>query len=135
MYLKQSTHVFPFLSKLLSLSSHLFLVPVKVLLQGRFQPPSCLTRISSPARRSTAASFALKRVRGRSSVAWWLSTTLCTREKRASTSLCHCLSGGVWESTTPPPKSTSWKTRMMVRHADAPPIVLFISDVIADDRL
>lgn len=95
------------------------LISLKALPQGRFPPPSCLTLTTSPARRSTAASFVSTRVRGRSRVAWLSLMTLCTRERRISTSLCHFLSGGVWECTTPPPKSTSWKIWMMVRHADA----------------
>lgn len=95
------------------------LVSLKALPQGQFPQPSCLTLTTYPAPKSIAASFVSTRVRGRSSVAWLSLMTLYTREKRISTSHCHCLSGGVWECTTPPPKSISWKTWMMVRHADA----------------
>lgn len=77
---------------------------------GRFPPPSCPIRTTSPARRSTAASSVSTRASGKKRAAWWSSTTPCMRGRRASTSACPCPSGAVWESTTPPPKSRSWKT-------------------------
>lgn len=77
---------------------------------GRFQPPSCPFRTTSPAQRSTAASSASTRASGKKRAAWWSSTTPCMRRRRASTSACPCPSGAVWESTTPPPRSRSWKT-------------------------
>ncbi|KAF7649121.1 hypothetical protein LDENG_00146600, partial [Lucifuga dentata] len=38
--------------------------------RGRFLPPSCLTQTTSPGQRSTAASSALIRMRGKRSAAW-----------------------------------------------------------------